>query len=178
MMHEKLLRLNAQYMKFERYLAVLAGVILLFTMGLQTVSVFMRFVMEQPLASAFEIVRLLFLTSVFLGVSYVQGKKGHIRIEILTNKFPPRLQFFFEFLGLLIAIFVTAIIMWQSGKNAWHAFVTMDHTMGIVQIPLWPAKASIPFGLLVLWIRLLLDFMILLTASRHPHHTQQNQVSL
>lgn len=174
-MRDKLLWFNEQYMKLERCLAVLAGLILLFIMLLQMFNVSMRFFIEQPLASTFEMVRLLFLTSVFLGVSYVQGKKGHIRIEILTSKLSSRKQNSLEFFGLLMSLFIVAVIAWESGKDAWQAYLTKDYTMGVTPIPLWPAKASVPFGLTVLFFRLLLDFMLLLTALRPSRHAPQNQ---
>lgn len=162
-MAKGLLKINAFYVKLEAVLAILSGILFMVLMLMQTASVASRALFSQPLVVVYDLGRLLFVSGVFLGVSYVQGNREHIRIEMLTDRLPHKAKYWFELFGYLLAIMITSIIVWQTGLNAWNEFVTKNYTMGIVSLPLWPAHFAVTFGVVILWFRLVLDLLLKIT---------------
>ena len=116
--------------------------------------------MEEPLPAIFQLTEFMMVGVVYLGISYVQSMKEHIKIEMATSWLPQWSQDFLDIFGYMIGLLLFAIMMWQSGRLAWEAWVTQDYTMGIIHFPLWPAKSIIPIGCGLLCIRLLLDIFL------------------
>jgi TRAP-type C4-dicarboxylate transport system permease small subunit len=116
--------------------------------------------MEEPLPAIFQLTEFMMVGVVYLGISYVQSMKEHIKIEMATSWLPQWGQDFLDIFGYMVGLLLFAIMMWQSGRLAWEAWVTQDYTMGIIHFPLWPAKGIIPIGCGLLCIRLLLDIFL------------------
>ena len=124
--------------------------------------------MEEPLPAIFQLTEFMMVGVVYLGISYVQSLKEHIKIEMATSWLPQWGQDFLDIFGYMIGLLLFAIMMWQSGRLAWEAWDTQDYTMGIIHFPLWPAKNIIPIGCGLLCIRLLLDIFLDIQQLRRP----------
>jgi len=125
-----------------------------------TLDIFLRYIMEEPLPAIFQLTEFMMVGVVYLGISYVQSMKEHIKIEMATSWLPQWGQDCLDIFGYMVGLLLFAIMMWQSGRLAWEAWVTQDYTMGIIHFPLWPAKSIIPIGCGLLCIRLLLDIFL------------------
>jgi TRAP-type C4-dicarboxylate transport system permease small subunit len=133
-----------------------------------TLDIFLRYIMEEPLPAIFQLTEFMMVGVVYLGISYVQSMKEHIKIEMATSWLPQWGQDLLDIFGYLVGLLLFAIMMWQSGRLAWEAWVTQDYTMGIIHFPLWPAKSIIPIGCGLLCIRLLLDIFLDIQKLRRP----------
>ncbi|MFC2001992.1 TRAP transporter small permease subunit [Chloroflexota bacterium] len=133
---------------------VAAGIIMVL-MFLTTANVFGRYLFKSPIEGAFEASEVLMVGIIFLGIAYVQRLKGHVNVEVFTSWLPQRAQLGLEIFGYLVGFFIMAVIAWHSGAMAWKAFVTHDHTHGLIRIPLWPGKSLIPIGASLLCLRLI-----------------------
>ncbi|MEH7248612.1 TRAP transporter small permease [Neobacillus niacini] len=144
--------------KFEKLLVFLGAVFTIFLMFLITLDVILR-KFGSPIQGAYELVQLLTVGIVFLGVAYVQRIKGHVFIEVATDKFPKKVQQGLDFFGYIVGFAVCLIITWQSGITAWESFLTREATSGMTKIPIWPVKIVILMGMGLLTLRLILDIV-------------------
>ncbi len=88
--------------------AAMVAMLLLATVDLVGIKVF-----KWNFAGAFESVGLLGLILICFAIPHTQLQKGHIAIDILTNRLPKRIQAFFDvFISLLILI-LFAPMTWQ-----------------------------------------------------------------
>ncbi|MFS0823140.1 TRAP transporter small permease [Bacillus sp. 1P02SD] len=161
--------------KIEKVLLFLGAVLTIFMMFLITLDVILR-KLGHPIQGTFELVQVLTVGIVFLGAAYVQSIKGHVFIEVATDKLPKKIQQALDFFGYLIGIAVCVVITWQSGIGVWDSLVMNEVAAGIAKIPLWPAKIVIFIGMALLSIRLLLDIVYYLFPRLRDHQpiTQMN----
>ena len=155
------------YLAVETGCSRIAAVVILLLMFLTTADVTGRYVFNSPIQGAFDGSEVLMVGVVFLGIAYVQSMKGHVKVEVLTSWMPQKGQLALDTFGYIVGFFVIALILWQSSLYTWKAFVTHDHTMGIVELPLWPGKSLIPIGAGLLCIRLLSDVVSNLSRLFH-----------
>ncbi len=106
-----------------------------------------RYFFKHPLKGAAELVGLMLVIGGTWGMAYCQVHKMHIRIDILSNKFPQRVQSALWVVAFFICATVAALITWQ-------AFVKMNEYIltetgartDILGIPLWPFAAMMAVG--------------------------------
>lgn len=93
----------------------------------------------------------------FLPLAFVHRRNAHISVEVLTQRFPARLQYHIYHWGLLIVVAVFALLTWttwgEAGKK--YALQTFMVEQGY-QVPTWPGHFFPPIGyglmtLLVAW---------------------------
>ncbi len=115
--------------------------------------VFRRYIMGRAIMSAYELGYMLGGTFFLVGSAYVLQQRGHVRIDIIYNRLPPRARLvldlvltaglFFPVMGLL---FYFAIAFAQASWG-WRE-VTPETRL----LPMYPFKTVVPvaFGLLLL----------------------------
>ncbi|MCL7748474.1 TRAP transporter small permease [Halalkalibacter alkaliphilus] len=169
--------INRSFMKLELTFLLIGGFLVFFIMFLITINIFMRNVFGAPIVGVYEMVVQCFVALVALGFSYVQGQKGNITVEVVTDYLPEKFQKFFHLLGYGVGLFVIGIIAWQSGLQAWSSFVNQDYNANsLLKLPLWPSKAFITLGMATLCIRLLLDIFVCLFVKEENKKKQDEQL--
>lgn len=143
----------------ENVLLFLGGVIALALMLLIALDVTLR-KLGSPIPGAYELVTMLHVVVVFLGVAYVQRVKGHIFIEIATEKLPLKLRKALDFCGYAVGFIVCAVFARQTGKAAWESIMSQEYVAALVDIPVWPAKLILALGMLMLTLRLGWDMLM------------------
>jgi TRAP-type C4-dicarboxylate transport system permease small subunit len=110
---------------------------------LTLLQVFFRYVLNQPLFWAEEVVRYGLVWSVLLGSALVAHDREHIRIEVLGPLFGGRAQMAIEFLANLLT-FVFILILVVAGVQ----FVsrTMFQHSASLGVPMWTVYAAVPIG--------------------------------
>ena len=124
-----------------------------------TLDVILRYIFNAPLPDIFQLTEFMMVGLVYLAIAYVQSIKDHIKIELVTSRLPQKLQDGLDLFGYIIGLLIFLMITWQSGRLAWEAWVNEDYTMGIVHLPLWPAKSVLPIGTGLFCLRLILDIL-------------------
>ena len=132
--------------KAEMALGSLCLFSLLFVMLL---NVFMRYVLAKPLFWADEVTNFLFVWFAFLGVAYIMGNNGHLRVTTLVEKFSPKVQKILAILMNLIMLVLFILFIFSCFRLM--RVVTFS---GILRIPLKYIYAILPlsFGLMCLHI--------------------------
>jgi TRAP-type C4-dicarboxylate transport system permease small subunit len=87
----------------ETALAALAGLALCLMMALGCANIAMR-ALGRPLEGTFEIMGFLGALAAALALGATQREGGHIRVDLLQDKLPPKLERFLDLLGLAAAV--------------------------------------------------------------------------
>jgi TRAP-type transport system small permease protein len=162
--------------KIERGFSYTAAGLVFVMIFPTTLDVILRSIFNSPLPEMFQLTEFMMVAVVYLAIAYVQQLKDHIKIEIVTEWLPRKVQEGLDLFGCLVGLIIFAVITWQSGRLAWEAWETQDYTMGIVQFPLWPAKTILPIGVGLFCLRLFLDILIGIYKLGHSQSGQKEQV--
>ena len=149
--------INSAVERLEWGSTAAASVIILGLMFLVVTDVLGRKLFRSPLHGSTEMAEVTLVFIVYLSIAYVQRFKGHIKIEMVTGHLTKRAQLLLDLVGFIFALVICVLITWQCSFFAWKSFVQKDYTMGIVRVPVWPAKVVVAFGFGLLCVQLVLD---------------------
>lgn len=88
-----------------------------------------------------------------LVAGYVLMVDEHVRIDALSQRFPPRLRAWIDIVGLLLFVLpLCALMVAFGGDYLWDAWIRGERSFNADGLVRWPARVSIPlgFGLLAL----------------------------
>jgi TRAP-type C4-dicarboxylate transport system permease small subunit len=107
----------------------------------------------------------------FFGIAFCQRLGGHIRMDLVLSKLSGRAVWVFEFIGILVIMAVSFVIMWGSWLHFersfdWNApWWSRDSTIDI-GLPTWPIKLVVPVMLAFLILRCILQLWAYAIAIR------------
>lgn len=138
-----LLKWNAH---LNRILAILAAV-LVAAVGISTIlDVGGRFFFNHPLPGSVEIATEMLVMIVFLGITYVQVQKRHIRLEFLMERISPQAQDRLNFLTDFFVLGTASFLAWRCILKAEYSWRLGETAAGIVPIPYAPARTIVAIG--------------------------------
>jgi C4-dicarboxylate transporter DctQ subunit len=140
----------------ETGLNLLSATILFFLMFYVTAEVTMRYLFNSPLPGHLETAQLLIAPAVFLALSWVQARRGHVGMDLLHARLPPRGRALVDCLTLSIAPITFLAITWFSWTSTWTAWEVGDVTP-TANLSTWWSKAAVPVGAALLCVRLLMQ---------------------
>jgi TRAP-type transport system small permease protein len=142
----------------EKASAGIAAAIILFLMFLVVADVAGRKLFNSPVDGAVEIASQTLPAIVFLTIAYVQRLREHVTIDLFTSRLPQPIQQSLDLFAIGVALAVMAIVTWKTVVFALASVAEQEYSMGIVEVPLWPARVLVAFGSALLSVRLILDF--------------------
>jgi len=131
-------------------------------MCLVFVDVVGRKLFNSPVQGSVEVTQLALPAIVYLGIAYVQARREHIRLELFSSRLPKKVNWLLELTGIILQLLICAVITIQIGRMASLSWSISEHTMGIVEIPIWPAKCAVFLGFFLLSLRLVIQFLEML----------------
>jgi TRAP-type C4-dicarboxylate transport system permease small subunit len=111
-----------------------------------------------PIPGAYEMVGFLGAVIVSFALAYTSLQRGHVAVELLFEKLPPRAQCFVEAGGNLIGAALFGLMAWQSltyGTDLRHS----GEVSLTLQMPIYPFVYGIALGSGILALVLLIDFI-------------------
>jgi TRAP-type C4-dicarboxylate transport system permease small subunit len=123
----------------SRVLNYVAMGLLLMLMMLTVADVFLRFAFNSPISGASEMAALIMVCLV-LGVAWCAVKGGHVSIDMVISRFPPRVQAIVDSITLLIGLAISVIITWQGFlQSLWEIRVKYlaGYTLTWPTFPFW-----------------------------------------
>ncbi|TNF13028.1 MAG: TRAP transporter small permease subunit [Rhodobacteraceae bacterium] len=115
--------------------------------------VILRYVFNEPTRWAFDVAKQMFgFYFVMLG-GYALRHKAHVRVDILTERFPRNVQRAVDVLGYVIFFFPFAwVFLTRSWEFAMRSYNQGEVTYGAIQMPVYPLKMAmcLAAGLLLL----------------------------
>lgn len=140
----------------ERGTALISGFGIFLMMMLGVVQILMRKLLNLPILGYIDMVEIMMTFLVFLGLAYTERLGNHIRMEILVNYLKGRTLWVFELIGVVVGLFVCAVLTKYSWDHAMRAYNSGDSTIDI-QLLWWPSKMVVPAALALLFVRLLVS---------------------
>ena len=136
--------------------------------------VFLRYIFNDSTIWSYVLSYMLGATFTAWGIGYVYRHNGNVRVDILYNKFSPKVKLIIDIFFTLVFFFpLYSLIAYNFGLKTWEAYVTQKIALESIWYPVvWPYMAAITlgFGILVLQgiANFLRDVMILAKGGKEP----------
>lgn len=119
--------------------------------------VVMRYGFNRPFSWAYDLISLYLMAGVFfLILSEAYASHAHVSVDILQQKFPPRMIRVTEIVTCLVGITVFSLIAWLGLQRAIESFHSSDVMAGGIPWPMWPSIGLVPLGSGLITLRLVL----------------------
>ena len=153
-------------MKFVRFVDKLSGLMGVFAawlviplMLLVVFEVVARHFFNAPTIWTYDTLWMLYSMNFLLGGAFTLLRKGHIRIDIIHDRFSPRTQLIFDALVYGLVFFIPcAVLTWASigyAFDAWSMGENLSTTSWI--FPAGPIKSIMPLAFLMLGLQSLAE---------------------
>jgi TRAP-type C4-dicarboxylate transport system permease small subunit len=140
--------------KISLYIAICA---ILLTIYLLTYSAISRYFFNTPTDWQDEVSVFLLIGATFLPNAFVQSLRGHIGIEFLEGKLPPRTNTLRHFLIDFFAMLFCAFFSWKSWTLFHESVIEKTSTNSTWGSPLWIPYCMMAIGMTLLSLQLLLQ---------------------
>ena len=154
--------LDQSLFKLESLLTLVAGIITLSVMFVAVANIVGR-QFGYPVPGYIDYMEQVVPAIAILGIAYCQRLGGHIRMDIVIGTLKGRALWFAEFLGVLLMLMITLVLIYGSWDHAYRAISLGDSTVDI-NLPTWPVKILFPILFVILSIRLVLHVLAYLRA--------------
>jgi TRAP-type C4-dicarboxylate transport system permease small subunit len=105
-------------------MAILAGVLLVGAVLIESIEVVMRYFFHRPLIWAVEVCEYILFSIAFLGAPWLLKKGGHVNVDVIIERISPRSRRYLELVICGIGIFISAVIVWFSAITAWDSYMS------------------------------------------------------
>jgi TRAP-type C4-dicarboxylate transport system permease small subunit len=143
---------------FNRILMIIGGVAVLGLMSLATGNVVLRFFFNAPYRGAYEVVGFLGAIVIAFALGYTQKRKDHIVVDILTERFPKRINRILDGINYFVTTIFFAIVSWQ--VFVWGMKISKSGEVSeTIKIVFHPFVYSVAVGFVVFSFTLMIDFL-------------------
>jgi TRAP-type C4-dicarboxylate transport system permease small subunit len=119
-----------------------------------------RYFFSKPLDGSVELVGILLVIAGSWGLGFCQLLKGHVRINLLTDFFPERIQNIIMLLAYAIAISMTSVITWKTLQRTYlYYHKTLGATTERLSMPYWPFMLALAIGMGWICFIFIIDFI-------------------
>jgi TRAP-type mannitol/chloroaromatic compound transport system permease small subunit len=125
-------------------LGQVAGLLIVVIMLNVVADVTARYLLRISFAWAFELNLYLMIAAALLGSVYTTAVEGHVRVDLVHERLPPRLRWVTDLGACVVAIIVCALLVWYGGQSAWESLREGEISTQVMQWPLFPSRAVIP----------------------------------
>lgn len=106
----------------------------------------------------------------FLALAHTLRQGGHIRVTLLISHLPPKIGKILEFWCIGAATAVSCYFTWYTGLLVWESYLYHDLSPGMIAIPLWLPQLGMFFGLIILSIALVDEFIYYMRGRIPSYH--------
>jgi TRAP-type C4-dicarboxylate transport system permease small subunit len=140
------------------------AVVLVCSVALNFANVAGRKFFSAPISGAEEVMNFLMVVVVFLGAGVVAYDGTHINMEIVLDRFPPRVATALRVLAQAAAIAVAAIVV-KLGVPIIDHLRAFDERSQAANVPLWIPQSAVPIGLTLLALGALARIAVLVVPA-------------
>jgi TRAP-type C4-dicarboxylate transport system permease small subunit len=142
-----LLRGRKPILWISRVMAVIAAAVLGIMMLSTVADVCGRYFFLAPIEGTYELVGIMLIIAACFGLGYCQLNKANIKITVLSDLLPPRIQSIVYLISYIIGAVVSGIICWQGWLRMYeYMFMGIGSTTSTLNLPLWPFMLSLSVG--------------------------------
>jgi TRAP-type C4-dicarboxylate transport system permease small subunit len=139
--------------------AVISALGIIMMMLIMIADVVARTQANRPISGAYETVEALLVLIVFLGLANTERSGQTVRVTAFTGLLPPAVAEVARRIGRLAALLVGLWLAYAAALAAQTSFERGEFNRGLIDFPIWPAKAIVLLGLLLLSLQLLMDLL-------------------
>ncbi len=159
-------RLASFSLRFNQFLAVIAGVVMVSVALLIVTNIIIR-IFHAPIPGVGEISGWMSAITAAFALGYTQVHRGHVDMDLLVNKFPPGIRRAVQSLMLLLSMLFFGII---SCRLYWYANNiriegALSETLAVIY---YPYVYLMALGFAGLTLALLTDFIIMTFKGERP----------
>jgi TRAP-type mannitol/chloroaromatic compound transport system permease small subunit len=88
-----------------------------------------------------------------LGGAWTLLQDGHVRVDILHNRFKPRTRALVDCLTYFAFVLYVSVMIWATAKYAYQSCCLLETTMTPWDPPLWPMKIAMLLALILLFLQ-------------------------
>jgi len=142
----------------NKILLIVGSVAVLCLMSLATVNVVLRFFFSAPYRGAYELVGFMGAIVIAFALGYTQKRKDHIVVDILTEKFPKRVNRALDGVNYFITTIFFVLVSWQ--VFVWGMKISKSGEVSeTLKIIFHPFIYSVSLGFAVFSLTLIIDFL-------------------
>ncbi len=143
----------------NKILMVVGSVAVLLLMSIATVNAFLRIpLIKATWRGAYETVGFLGAIVIAFALGYTQKRKDHIVVDILTDKFPKKVNRTLDRINYFITMIFFAIVSWQ--VFVWGMKISKSGEVSeTLKIAFHPFVYSVSLGFAVFSLTLIIDFL-------------------
>lgn len=154
---------------------LVGGFAALGAMALGTADVVGTQFLGRPVPGALELTENSIVLIVFGGLSHAQIRRAHIRVEILYESVGKRMRSVMDLFADLVALGFFSALLWLGVGEMLFSLRIGEATVGLIRLPLWPARMILCLGTGLLILQLVrdiaLDIRLIATGgSREARH--------
>lgn len=136
----------------NRFVAIGIGFFVIIASVLVVFEVVMRYGLNSPTQWSAELITYLCGAFYVLAGSYTESVDGHVRMDVLYGRLPPRARAAADLIGALCLIAFCAAIVWGAAEWSWDAIVNGLTSGTVWNPPIAPIRLAILLGaVLLLW---------------------------
>jgi TRAP-type C4-dicarboxylate transport system permease small subunit len=136
-----------------RWLTAVAAACLAVMAVLTVLDVLGRYLLNRPLPGTLEISEFAMALLVFFGLGLTGLAGGQVVVDILSERFPPRLRASADAINALLGVTLWALIAWRGGAQAWHLRLRGEVST-YLGLPAYPFLYAVAFGCAVMALAL------------------------
>lgn len=110
-----------------------------------------------PVPGVGEVSVFVMVVCVYMGIAYCEQLKGHVKVEFIISKFPPRLRGMINLFNYFVILLTIAVVSYAVFQSALYSYTTKEAVAGRVPLPVYPVKFAIFIGVVLYWVQLLLN---------------------
>lgn len=166
------------FTKATRALALVASFFLFVLLLYSTADVVGRYLFNRPMFATYELTETFLVIIVFFAIAYVQNRKMHIRLEVLSYLVSPRGWNILSLLTYATGLFIYVLIIWQGLGWSWDSFVTKSVMQGSYPIPHWPPQFALLIGAIIFCIQYIIDIIQTIPQILKPGKGEEKEIIL
>ena len=142
----------------NKILMIVGSVAVLSLMSLATVNVCLRFFFSAPYRGAYELVGFFGAIVIAFALGYTQKRKDHIVVDILTERFPKRVNRVLDGINYFVTMIFFAIVSWQI--FVWGMKISKSGEVSeTLKIIFHPFVYTVALGFAVFSLTIIIDFL-------------------
>ncbi len=149
-------RVRSVVEKFAEWMALLGGFVVFLLMLMMAVDAIGRKV-ASALPGALEFSEALIVPAVFLPLMFVQLRREHVFVGVVTDWLSPRTRAFLDGVAAVVGMVIFGLLTWLAFDKALQAFTVGEYRVAVISVPIWPFRCIIPFGTGLLVLQLALN---------------------
>lgn len=148
-------RSNRTLDALAEWMALAGGLVVFLLMLMVAIDAIGRKV-ASALPGALEFSEALMIPAVFLPLMFVQLKREHVYVGVVTMGLSVRTQSLIDAIAALIGVVLFGFLTWLALEKAIQSTAVWEYRIAVMAVPIWPFRWIIPLGTGMLVVQLVL----------------------